>query len=94
MIGQVPTRAQMLRRMNLSAVMGSPAFRLGAETARAGLPWPRTYEQMRAVEQRQFERGRMWGRLAPPGLLLMHGGSVTPAAMEIYLQGRADDLIL
>ena len=67
--------------VSLTTIIKSKAFRLGFETAKRGEPWGAEYEKMDVREQWLFERGRMFGIVAPH-VKPMTGIQVEPAAIH------------
>jgi hypothetical protein len=71
----------------ISKVMGSRGFRRGVEDYRKGRPFDSFADDKDDVAW-AYERGRMWGAMAPRDFPLMIRGKVNPKAVAIFLKAE------
>jgi hypothetical protein len=71
--GQVPTR-----RITIAMIMASPEFKLGLDDARRGIPFDWR------INHWSYERGRLFGFIAPPDMPLRTGRRLNPKAVALY----------
>jgi hypothetical protein len=77
---------------SIAAIMGSPYFALGVADARAGRTYHRDYDTWRGNPQWNYDRGRLWAKLAPKSLPLKRNGKLTREAMNVYERHRKEIL--
>ena len=80
MRAQVPTKG-----VTIEWIMGSPAFGLGFEDARKGIPfdWRIGSDQPNANNSWNYERGRLFAHIAPLGMPLRIDGYLNPKAVAL-----------
>ena len=69
---QVPTR-----RVTIATIMSSPEFQLGLDDVRRGIPFDWR------VTHWGYERGRLFGHIAPPDMPLWIGRKLNPKAVAL-----------
>jgi hypothetical protein len=83
---QVPTQSATLKW-----IMSSRKFLLGVEDVRAGRGYHPDYDCWPDVDdQWNYERGRMWGALAPRDVPVKFGSKVNPKAIRLFVRYRND----
>jgi hypothetical protein len=78
MTRQVPTT-----KVTTARIMASPEFALGLDDVRKGIPfdWRNGADDGTAWN---YERGRLFGHIAPPNMPLRMGGRLNPKAIMLY----------
>jgi hypothetical protein len=77
-VSTFPTTAQ--------EIMSDSGFGLGVADVRAGHAPRPDYDLWETNTQWNYERGRVWGLLAPRGIQLKRAGKVTSEAIAWYLR--------
>lgn len=74
--------------VSVTRVMGSPDFALGVDEVRDGHPfdWRR--------DDWDYERGRLFGRIAPIDMPLRNGRRLNPKAVALYVAASRRSLII
>ena len=70
--------------VTITEIMSAPTFALGAADARAGRAYHPDYDVWDTNGQWDYERGRMWASLAPPGIALKINGKLNSKARSFY----------
>jgi hypothetical protein len=83
---QIPTIPTTIEK-----IMASPRFQQGVADARGRRPFPSDYDTWAHKDKSWgYERGRMWGRLVPRGLVLKRNGEVTNEAIGWFMKIAED----
>jgi hypothetical protein len=81
--GQVRTYRVTIRR-----VMSSPEFELGLDDVRRGIPFDWR------INEWEYERGRLFGHIAPLDMPLRVGSQLNPKAVALYSAASERRLII
>jgi hypothetical protein len=76
------------RSITTTAIMSSPAFKLGLDDVRRGIPFDWR------VDEWAYERGRLFGFIAPLDMPLRIGGKLNPKAVALCRAAFERKLIL
>ena len=66
------------KRVTTRSVMSSPEFELGLSDARRGIPFDWR------IGEWDYERGRLFGHIAPKDMALRVGGKLNPKAIALF----------
>jgi hypothetical protein len=84
---QVPTKPVSVRWL-----MSAPAFERGVRDARAGKPYPASFNDWETNECWGYERGRQWAVRVPTSVVLKRNGRVTTEAVQWFVR-LGDDIL-
>lgn len=73
-------------RVTFSTYITSDHFKRGVETARKGESWPAEYNTWNESQQTRFERGRLFGTIAPKKMRYIAGRGATKEAVNFIRQ--------
>ena len=84
---QVPTKP-----ISVKWIMADPAFARGAADARAGKPYPDSFDTWEVNTAWNYERGRAWASRVPASVVLKRDGRVTAEAVQWFVR-LGDDIL-
>jgi hypothetical protein len=76
--------------MDRLVIMAQPTFALGVADARAGRGFPNDYDLWDGNDQWGYERGRLFGVLAPRSVPVQLNGKINPAALKLCARFNED----
>jgi hypothetical protein len=72
--------------------MSDPSFERGVRDARAGKPYPDSFDTWNVNAAWNYERGRAWASRVPASVVVKRNGRVTDEALRWFLRVDADIL--
>ena len=84
---QVPTKP-----VSPKWIMADPAFEHGVRDARAGRPYPSSFDTWETNSAWNYERGRAWASRVPASVVVKRYGRVTAEAVQWFVR-LGDDIL-